>query len=110
MRQEKNYDILRLKSGELVIAISEKPGEPEKPFIIHDGSEHAIFYRKKDDVILLDFIHRDILSEFAKSIKIIVAEVDRESENILKEYLVPIKRVKKYAFQQIKILNNKYKK
>jgi len=110
MKQEKKYEILKFETGEIVVAISQKSGFPEKPFIIHDGSEHAIFYRSENDVILLDFINENVLDDFSKSMKINIAEVNFEENTIISEYQVPIKKVKEYAFQQIQKIKDKYKK
>lgn len=93
MEQEKQYDILENSSGDLMIAIKARMEDTNKPKIVYDGGDHAILYRTDDNAILLDYVHPDIRSHLLDAGRVLVIEV--RDQSIIREYNVPIKKMKK---------------
>ena len=93
MEQEKQYDILQNSAGDLMVAIKARMEDTNNPKIVYDGGEHAILYRTDDSAILLDYIHPDVRTPFLNAGRVLVIEV--RDESIIREYNVPVKKMKK---------------
>lgn len=89
--QENFYEFHLNKKNELMVSIKSRSDTPENPLLIYDGGEHALFYRKKDQVILLDFIHPEV-RPFLKEAKIILFS-ETQNYQIIRDYNVPCKIV-----------------
>jgi hypothetical protein len=91
--QEEFYDILQNSSGDLLISIKAREGGPEEPKIVYDGGEHALLYRSKGFSITLDFIHPEAREPLANVDSVLIVEFD--NDEVVREYDVPVKKVKK---------------
>lgn len=91
--QEGYYDILQNAAGDLLIAIRARSGEPSHPRIVYDGQKHALLYRQQGFSITLDFIHPEIRGALARAEKVLVVEF--ENSEVVREYEVPVRFVKK---------------
>ncbi len=98
MEHAEDYEIIRTEEGILVFVIKERSTEAENPCIIYDGGKHATLYRRADEVILLDYLHKDILEQLKKSECIIIAEADFEKEKIVRDYQTRVKIIKNNPF------------
>ncbi len=91
--QEEFYDILQNADGDLLFAIRARSGAPEDPRIVYDGNEHALFYRNKGFSITLDFIHPEAREPLSKVSTVLMVEF--EKDEVVREYDVPVRMVKK---------------
>ncbi|MCQ2965380.1 MAG: hypothetical protein MJ250_01400 [Alphaproteobacteria bacterium] len=91
--QEGFYDILQNGAGDLLISIRARSGEPEHPQIVYDGGKHALLYRQQGFSITLDFIHPDARGPLSKAETVLVVEF--EGGELIREYDVPVRFVKK---------------
>jgi len=91
--QEGYYDILRNAAGDLLIAIRARAGEPSHPRIVYDGQKHALLYRQQGFSVTLDFIHPEVRGDLARAEKVLVVEF--EGNEVVREYEVPVRYVKK---------------
>ena len=91
--QEGYYDILQNAAGDLLIAIRARQGEPANSRIVYDGQKHALLYRQQGFSITLDFIHPEVRGALARAEKVLVVEF--EGNNVVREYEVPVRFVKK---------------
>lgn len=91
--QEGYYDILQNAAGDLLIAIRARAGEPANPRIVYDGQKHALLYRQQGFSITLDFIHPEVRGALARAEKVLVVEF--ENNEVMREYEVPVRYVKK---------------
>lgn len=98
MLHAKDYEIMTTDSGTLFFAIGVGVSEPDKPLLVYDGGEHATFYRNSDDVLLLDYINENVQKMLKESDYIVVAELDRETERVVRDYKARIKIFKKNPF------------
>lgn len=98
MLHAKEYEIMTSENGTLFFAIDVYGSEPDKPILIYDGGNHATFYRNSEDVILLDYINKNIQKALKESDYIVVAEIDYESERVVRDYKARIKTFKKNPF------------
>lgn len=51
----------------LVFALKGRQGRPQSPFLLYDGGRHATFYRRPNEVILIDYINDRVLCELSKA-------------------------------------------
>ena len=91
--QEGFYDILQNGAGDLLISIRARAGEPDNPQIVYDGGKHALLYRQQGFSITLDFIHPDARLPLSKAETVLVVEF--EGGELMREYEVPVRFVKK---------------
>lgn len=90
-QQESFYEIFVNKDEEVMIAVHARETRPEDPHILYDGGEHALFHRRKDEPILLDFVHPDARAALAGVKTVLISEV--MGKNIVREYDVRMHRV-----------------
>lgn len=98
MFHENDYQVIITNEGVLVFIIKCHDLEPEKPFILYDGGNHATFYRRENQTILLDYLNEKVIPILQQSEKIIVFELSDEIEDIARDYEVYVKHVKKNVF------------
>lgn len=93
MIQEKEYEIVPTKEGILIFAIKPRENEPLSPFIAYDGGEHAKFYRRPNEIILLDYINPEAREMLAKSPYTVMTEIDYNKEEVVRDYKVKVRMV-----------------
>lgn len=89
--QENFYEFHLNKKNELMVSLKSRDDIPVSPLLIYDGGEHALFYRKKDQVILLDFIHPEI-RPYLKETKVVLFS-ETQNYQVIRNYNVPCKMV-----------------
>ena len=62
------------EEGEIYIFIDAQKDVPEKPRVIYDGKDHAIFIRSPEEKIILDYIHPEVRDKLRKSLGVIMVE------------------------------------
>lgn len=89
---ENYYDILQNEKKELLFCIGEHEGEPDSPEIVYAGGEHALLYRSKDHIVILDFVHPDVRDQLMKAEQALVAEFHKtgEEKGIIREYIADV--------------------
>ena len=97
---EAYYDILENSDGELLFCLKAREGSPERPQILYNGEDHALFYRTADQMIVLDHIHVDVRDALNRVSSVLVAEFsDATDENpqrgIVREYTASVRHVSK---------------
>lgn len=98
MRHENDYQVIITHEGVLVFLIKSHLREPEKPFVLYDGSNHATFYRRSDETILFDYLNEQVVPLLTQANHIVVFELDDEQEDVSRNYEVYVKHIKKNAF------------
>ena len=102
MKHEREYEIITTREGILIFAIKARKDNAKNPRIIYDGGKHATFYRKPDDVVLLDYLNPKIIKVLKESKFVIVTEIDYAEGKVVRDYKVKIVSVKKNPFVDIK--------
>lgn len=95
MIQEKDYEIVPTADGTLIFAISPRNDEPQNPFMMYDGGEHAKFYRRPSEIVLLDYINPGAKEPLLKAEFVIMTEVDYSQEKVVRDYKVKVRIVEK---------------
>ena len=98
MEHENDYQVIITHEGTLVFLIKSRRQEPEKPFILYDGGNHATFYRRGNETILFDYLNEKVVPYLKKSEQAVVFELDDDIQDISRDYSVYIKHVKKNVF------------
>ena len=100
--KETYYDILQNKDGDLLFCVKVREEEPENPYIEYDGGANALFYRRPEQVILLDEVHPDTREAVLTAEKVLFAEfipkseqTKPEEEGVIREYMVDVRKVEK---------------
>ena len=86
MEHEESYEIITTDKGMLVFALKGRQGRPQSPFLLYDGGRHATFYRRPNEVILIDYINDRVLCELSKAQQILIVEIDRERNCVVDAY------------------------
>ena len=98
MQHENDYSVIITNEGPLVFIIKARDTEPESPFLLYDGGNHATFYRGEHETVLFDFLNEQVVPILQKSESIVVFEVDDEIEDISRDYTAGVKHIKKNVF------------
>ncbi len=98
MERENDYHVIITHEGTLVFLIKSRSQEPERPFLLYDGGNHAIFYRRENETIAFDCLNEKLIPYLQNSDEIVVFELDDDMEDISRDYAVYIKHVKKNVF------------
>ena len=78
---EGQYSIFTNADQEIMLAIHSRENEPENSRIIYDGGDHALFYRNKEETVLLDYINFDVREKLQNTKTLIVVEFESQEEN-----------------------------
>lgn len=87
--------------GELYMFIEAKKDHPDEPRIIYDGLDHAIFMRRPEERIILDYIHPEIRDQLRKAKRVVMVETILE--NIKESYYADMQMVDKIPVDWSKI-------
>lgn len=101
--QEKQYVVMTDKEDRVIICISVKDMEPENPMILYDGKNHALFYRRTDQTIMLDYINKDMQQKVYDAKQVFIVEL-KDPKTAARTYIVPIKKVTKLPIDNVKIV------
>lgn len=94
VEQEKNYDILRSPSGDLLIVIRARMDSEAAPTIMYDGGEQALLHRNENNAVILD-INPAIRSNLSSASNVLIVEA--QGKSIIREYFSTVKQTKKLA-------------
>ena len=100
---ESYYDILANSEGELLFCLKAREGSPDRPLILFNGENHALFYRTADQMIVLDYIHPEVCPLLKEASSVLVAEFtdpvgDNPMKGIVREYVATVRHVSKLPF------------
>ena len=98
VEKEDSYVILPTTDEELIFAISVKDEDPIDPVLLYDGGEHALLYRSKSDVVILDYLPENIRERFDNIDKAFIVEIDYRIKKLKQDYEVMVELVKEYPF------------
>ena len=91
MEQMKSYTTFLTEKGDLVIVIPFiENSQAQSAKILYDGNEHALFYRRPEEVIILDYLNEAAQIVLRQAGKILMFEVDIEKQSIINDYFVPV--------------------
>ena len=93
MKHEKAYEIILTDEGALVIITGPQEGKESAPFILYDGGNHATFYRRPDQTVLLDYINPEVIPIMDKAEFVVMMETNEDIDDIINDYKAPIKHV-----------------
>lgn len=99
--QESFYDVYKNENNELMFAIRHRSSEPDKPVIIYDGKEHALYYRAKGDLIILDYLHAELWETLNTVDKVLI--VESSEDDVEREYFVPVRHVEKLPLTALNV-------
>ena len=101
IKQMKRYTTFLTEKGDLVIVIPFVEGsEPKHPKILYDGKEHALFYRRPNETVVLDYLNDAAVVVLKQAGKVLLFEVDLKSQTVVTNYFVPVVMTEKLpAFQ-----------
>ncbi len=92
VEQEKTFRILKNESGDLMFLIRGRLQNAEKPRIVYDGKDHALFYRNTENTIILDYIHPMIQGDLSRADHVLIVEA--RGDSIIREYVAEVKLIK----------------
>ena len=91
---EAYYDILANADGELLFCLKAREGSPDRPQILFNGENHALFYRTADQMIVLDYIHPDVIP-LLKEVSSVLVSGENPMKGIVREYTAAVRHVSK---------------
>ena len=90
---EDNFLIAEGARGELYFLLRPKKDEPNYPYIIYDGLDHAVFIRNNEQKIILDYINPEVRDKLRKSQEVYV--IESIHDNIKEVYSAKMQMVEK---------------
>ncbi|MBO4519612.1 MAG: hypothetical protein J5787_00220 [Alphaproteobacteria bacterium] len=104
------YDILVNAEGDLLFCLKAREGSPDRPQMLFDGKDHALFYRTADQMIVLDYIHPEVSPLLKEVSSVLVAEFseatpENPTKGIVREYMASVRHVSKLPLADIKEAN-----
>lgn len=94
MKHEEEYEIVLSDEKIPVIILKNKDDDPQSPFILYDGKNHGTFYRRPDEVILLDYIPAEIQPLLRQAPFVVIMEMNSAQDDIARDYKALLKIVK----------------
>ena len=91
--KNRNYFIQPTKQGIFIFLIAARKDDAIDAFIQYDGKDTALFLRTPTETILLDYINPTIHQDLLKSPVVEITEINTETEEIYRDYQVPLKQV-----------------
>jgi len=98
--REECYDVVENSDGDFMFVLKNRAGSPDNARILYDDGDHAIFYRSELTPVLLDYINPEVKKGLEKVKQVLVVEFAENQEDIVQEYVVPIKKVKQLPFHK----------
>ena len=113
------YDILANEDDEILLGTKWLgDDDSSSPIIYYDGGKHALFFKNDSNIIVCDYINRNVRKIFYACKEILVCEnysdeLRRAHENLetddiseemdfdIKEYMVPLQKVKKREIEKL---------
>ena len=97
---EAYYDILANAEGELLFCLKAREGSPDRPQILFNGKDHALFYRTAGQMIVLDYIHPEVCPLLKDASSVLVAEFSEPTaenpvKGVVREYMASVRHVTK---------------
>ena len=96
VEKEDSYVIFPTTDEELIFAISTKDEDPVEPKLLYDLGEHALLYRSKTDIVILDYLPEHIKERLESIDKAYIVEIDYRVKKLKQDYDVSVELVKKY--------------
>lgn len=91
MKQMESYTAFLTENADLVIVIPlVAQTQADQPKILYDGKEHALFYRRPDDVIILDYLNEIARAAMMQSSRILIFEIDEKKQTIVSDYFASV--------------------
>lgn len=87
------YDLLQNGAGEIMIIINGEDSPPEKPRIVYDGGDAMMLYINKTRALMLNSLTIEAQKAMLNVEYVLVVEV--KDDDVLREYNVPVRIVKK---------------
>lgn len=103
VEQEKNFNILKNASGDLMILIRARLDDVVAPKVVYSGGEHALLYRSDDHAVVLDFIHPSVRSDLTQAPALLVVEA--RDGAIIREYMAEVKHLRDLPLPDGLVLN-----
>ncbi len=91
---ENKFVIAEKGARRFICFSSGKKAHPDEPRIIYDGYDHAIFMRRPEERIILDYIHPEVRAQLRKAKRVVMVETILE--NIKESYYADMQMVEKY--------------
>lgn len=104
VEKEDAYVIFPTTDEELIFAISVKDEDPIEPKLLYDHGDHALLYRSKTDVVILDFLPEHIKERLDSIDKAYIVEIDYRVKRLKQDYDVNVELVNSYPFDITKYL------
>lgn len=87
------YDLLQNGAGEIMIIINGEDSPPENPRIVYDGGDEMMLYINKTRASMIEHLTQEAQSAMLDVKKVLVVEI--KDDDVLKEYDVPVRHIKK---------------
>ena len=100
--QEKNYFVIPFEGDRLAFAITARKTEEEMPIILYDGGKHALFYRNKEETVVLDYLDKRAMPMLLTGQHVAFVEIDPETEKVIRKYPALVKIVDKLPKFELK--------
>lgn len=100
IEKEDYYDVLTNADGELLFCLKARESSPDHPQILFSGDSHALFYRRSDQMIMLDYIHPQVCPLLKEVSSVLIAEFseptkENPAKGIVREYTASVRHVSK---------------
>ena len=89
----KNYFIQPTQEGIFIFLIPARQTDASGSFLEYDGRDNALFLRTPKETILLDYINPSVHQDLLNSAFVEMTEIDTKTEEIARDYSVPLKKV-----------------
>lgn len=95
MEQMKKYSCFLTEKGDVVVVIPFMGNnEPKNPKIIYANGEHALYYKTEKESVILDYLNELVRPFLNEAERVLLFEVNLETQEIVRDYFVPVTHVK----------------
>ena len=89
----RNYFIQPTQQGIFIFLMAARNTDAANSYLEYDGRDNALFLRTPTETILLDYINPTIHKDLLNSPFVEITEIDTSTEEIARDYRVPLKQV-----------------
>jgi len=92
MRHAKDYQVIVSDQNQLVFVLqySDKAPAPKEPYLVYNGSKHALLHRTPNDALLLDYLHEEAAYLLGYATEVLIIEAYFETNEVVYDYKVNV--------------------
>jgi hypothetical protein len=95
MEHAKDYMAVVTDQNQLVFVIRNQQKAPREPYLVYNGSKHALLHRTPNDTLLLDYLNDEVAYLLNYATEALIIEARFETNETVYDYVAPVVQTNK---------------